>query len=258
MSRARSVQRRVAGLRPCATTVASPAASIASAGPHGTALPAWAGLPHRGDDLGGHRPDRRGPRRRRARSRRPAGRAVLTWPERMTCARAVSRVRRPASSSGTPSMLAGGGGGGRLAEVTSAAGVSVGGGQRGPGRPGAQDPAGRGRERAPRDRPVVRGRQVADGAVAGDEPVQRRAEQPQPRCRVGGHPALPQRPGRGQPQREVADPLAGLAQRAQVGQHVRDEILLRADADLQPEPGDAPVPRVEVEVARPAGSDRAR
>ena len=231
--------------------------ACASAGPHGTAWPAWAAC--RIAVTIWVATGRTAVSVPAASSVAAASSAVvLTWPAWMAWARAVSRARIPASSSGTPSMLAGGGGGGRLAEVTSAAGAGGGGGQRGPGRPGADHPAGGGRERAPGDRPVVRGGQVAHGAVAGDEPVQRRAEQPQPRGRVGGHPALPQRPGRGQPQRQVAHPLPGLAQRAQAGQHVGDEILLRADADLQPEPGDAPVPRVEVEVASPLAADRAR
>ena len=176
---------------------------------------------------------------------------MLTWPAWIACARAVSNVRSARVVQRDAVDAAGGGGGCRLAEADQRGRRRRGGGQRGAGRPGAQHAPRGGRERATRDRAVVGGGELADGAVAGDEPGQRRAEQPQPLGRVGRHAALPERPGRGQPEREVAHPLARLVERAEVGHHVVDEILLRPDADLQPEPGDAPVPRVEVQVACP-------
>ena len=233
-----------------ATTLPSPLASVASACPHGTARPAWAAWriamtiwPARG--FTGRR------WRSPSRPQRPAGPRLPTCPVSMARRRARSKSARAARSSGRPSIAGAGRAGAgwrppaRLRRSQPAASVVRAGPDRSTRRAAA--------ENVPRA--IVRSSAVASSPtvpVVRDQPGQRRAEQPQPRGRVGGHAAPPQRPGRGHAQDAGGAPAGGpRAARPGGPAHRVTSSSCEPDADLQAQPGDAAVARVEVEARSP-------
>ncbi len=219
---------------------------MASAGAHGTALPVWTACCMAVDEL--RAAGCTDVAASAAMSVAAATRAlVLTCPAWIGLARPMSSVRSVAALRGTPSMPLGGGGGWRFAEASTAAGVGGDAGsavRAGPARSTRRAAA----EKVPRG--IVRSSAVASPATLPPGVTSRVSAGPSSQRRsVGSAGTRRCHSDRvaGQPEREVADPLARLAQRAEVGHHLVDEILLRPDGDLEPEPGDAAVPRVEVQ-----------
>ena len=85
-----------------------------------------------------------------------------------------------------------------------------------------------------------------------------RPQDAQPLVLVGGQAAIPQPAGGPKAQGQIADALAGLAQRAGLFDRGVHQRLLRLDAHPHAQPGDAAKARVIGQIVRPAGGELVR